>query len=298
MVANNRLLFGYYKNCILFATFLGFGCGAATRRRVDGILPYFALCIAAMVGGAVLTEHLTQIIPLATGEFIWPQVKSTSAGVVVPLLAPLLLVFAVSALLMLPLGRLVGKHLEAFPPITAYSINIVASLLGVLSFLALSYLSFGPIVWFLIATIPILYFVRANRVHIVWTLTGLLLTIGILQLARAPREYWSPYSKISLADPVPLVNARLLSTNNNGHQVLFDLSPTRLASRGDSRNPVWDLALGMNILGAMSGGMLEYSSLIVGTRAVYLLAFVVFLAIVPPYYKAMRSEYLLSNVAK
>src|SRR3989442_6655943 len=112
---------GYYKNCILFATFLGFGCGAATRRRVDGILPYFALCIAAMVGGAVLTEHLTQIIPLATGEFIWPQVKSTSAGVVVPLLAPLLLVFAVSALLMLPLGRLVGKHLEAFPPITAYS---------------------------------------------------------------------------------------------------------------------------------------------------------------------------------
>src|SRR5215472_16199855 len=24
---------GYYKNCILFATFLGFGCGAATRRK-------------------------------------------------------------------------------------------------------------------------------------------------------------------------------------------------------------------------------------------------------------------------
>ena len=39
--------------------------------------------------------------------------------------------------------------------------------------------------------------------------------------------------------------------------------------------------LGMNILGAMVGGMLEYSSLIIGTKAVYLLAFVVFLTIVP-----------------
>ncbi len=233
---------GYYKNCILFATFLGFGCGSATRRGVDRVLPYFALCVAAMVMGAVLTEHYTQIVPLEMGEWVWPQVKDDSSGVVVPLLIPLLLVFAISALLMMPLGRLVGKHLEAFPPITAYSINIAASLLGVLSFLVLSYLSFEPAFWFAIATIPILYFVRTNRVHVVGTLAGLLLTVGILEFARAPREYWSPYSKISLADVVPGVNSRLLSSNNNGHQVLFDLSPARLASRGDSPNRIWDLA--------------------------------------------------------
>src|SRR5437667_7605857 len=89
---------GYYKNCILFATFLGFGCGSATRRSVDRILPYFALCVASMVIGAVLTEHYTQIIPLAMGESIWLQVKETSAGIVVPFLVPLLLVFAASAL--------------------------------------------------------------------------------------------------------------------------------------------------------------------------------------------------------
>ena len=53
---------GYYKNCILFATFLGFGCGSATRRRVDGILPYFALCVAAMVIvlGIFLIRHRQQ----------------------------------------------------------------------------------------------------------------------------------------------------------------------------------------------------------------------------------------------
>src|SRR5207237_304810 len=41
--------------------------------------------------------------------------------------------------------------------------------------------------------------------------------------------------------------------------------------------------LGMNILGGLFGGMLEYVSLIVGIQAVYLLALILFLAIIPAY---------------
>jgi hypothetical protein len=48
--------------------------------------------------------------------------------------------------------------------------------------------------------------------------------------------------------------------------------------------------LGMNILGAMFGGMLEYSSLIAGTRNVYLVAVLFFLAILPAYYSAQRGR--------
>jgi SAM-dependent methyltransferase len=226
---------GYYKNCILFATFLGFGCGSATRRRVDRVVPYFALFVAAAVLAAVITEHYTRIVPLATGEFLWSQAKT--ASVAVPILILLLVVFVISALLMMPIGRLVGNHLEAFPPITAYSINIAASLLGVLSFLVLSYLRFGPAAWFTIAVLPILYFVRGNRLGIICNLAGLLLAVGILQFFRSPQEYWSPYSKITLEEPFLPINARLLLTNNNGHQVLYDLSPERLVSRGSSQNP-------------------------------------------------------------
>jgi hypothetical protein len=89
---------GYYKNCILFATFLGLGCGFATRWRVDRVLPYFSFCVTAMVVGAVLTERFTQIIPLATGEFVWPQIKDGASDVVLPLLIPLPVVFVISAL--------------------------------------------------------------------------------------------------------------------------------------------------------------------------------------------------------
>src|SRR5262247_2565414 len=72
---------GYYKNCILFATFLGFGCGCATRRRLDRLLPFFVPFIAAMVIGATITERYTRIVPLTTGEFLWPESKTASIAV-------------------------------------------------------------------------------------------------------------------------------------------------------------------------------------------------------------------------
>lgn len=232
---------GYYKNCILFATFLGFGCGAATRRRVERILPYFLFCVSLIVLGAVLTEHYTDIVPLGNGEYVFNQARNANAELIVPLLLPLLLVFTASALLMVPLGRLVGRYLDSFAPITAYSINIAASLLGVVTFLAVSYLSLDPTVWFLIATAPILYFVRSTRIQLALTLAGLLLTVGIIQMARAPREYWSPYSKITLSGVIPPINVRLLSVNNNGHQALYDLSPARLAAGGNSSDYAWSM---------------------------------------------------------
>jgi hypothetical protein len=219
---------GYYKNCILFATFLGLGCGAATHRRSHRILPYFMLLVTAAVLCSSMVERYTKVVPLTTGEFLWPQFKQ--ASVEVPVLAVLLIVFIGAALLMIPFGRLVGNHLNAFPPITAYSINIGASLLGIISFLVLSYVGLGPGVWFAIAAIPILYFVRTNRVGLVCNLVGLILIITTLQFFRAPQEFWSPYSKISLDTLSESLNSRMLSTNNNGHQVLYDLSPPRLAS--------------------------------------------------------------------
>src|SRR5262245_52027067 len=152
---------GYYKNCILFATFLGLGCGCATQRRVDRVLPYFTIFLAALAFGASITERYTQIVPLSTGEVLWTAPRTTT--VELPVLVLLLVVFVVRALLMIPLGRLVGNALESFPPATAYSINILASLSGVLSFLALSYLNLGPTVWFAMAALPLVYFTRHSR---------------------------------------------------------------------------------------------------------------------------------------
>jgi hypothetical protein len=231
---------GYYKNCILFSTFLGFGCGLATRRRMDGILPYFAPFAAIVVLCSSLIERYTRIIPPEGGEFLWPQAKGVSFQI--PMAVLLAIVFTAGAILMLPLGRLVGKYLEMFPPITAYSINIAASLLGVVSFLVISYLDFGPIVWFTLALAPLVYLLRRDRPALLCNILGLVAVAAVILLFHSGAELWSPYSMISVSPAHPLINARELFTNNNGHQVMYDLSERRLANRYADPEGLWHLA--------------------------------------------------------
>jgi hypothetical protein len=54
---------------------------------------------------------------------------------------------------------------------------------------------------------------------------------------------------------------------------------------------------GMNILGALFGGMLEYSSLVVGVRNVYLMALVVFLAMVPLLRRSLQTSQQRDDLA-
>src|SRR5439155_3095813 len=160
----------------------------------------------------------------------------------IPMAMLLAIVFTTGALLMLPLGRLVGTYLETLPPITAYSINIGASLAGVVSFLLISYLQFGPVVWFTIAILPVLYLVRTDRLGLLWNSVGLVAVVAVMLLFRSGGELWSPYSKITVTPAHPLINARELFTNNNGHQVMYDLSAKRLANRYADPEGLWHLA--------------------------------------------------------
>ena len=229
---------GYYKNCILFATFLGYGIGCATHYRFDRLIPHFALSLPVLVLVVGVVEDSIRILPWKTGEFLW--LHSMPAGVEVPILVFLLVTFAVAALLMVPLGYLVGKNLGRFSPIPAYSINVGASLLGVGCFLILGHLRLGPVIWFGILFLPILFFTRQSRRGLAATAVAFAAVVALLLHAHSPSDYWSPYHKINLwGEPHPLINASLLSTNNNGHQTLYDLSPARLAQRGRGGRALW-----------------------------------------------------------
>src|SRR5439155_19166515 len=160
----------------------------------------------------------------------------------IPMAMLLAIVFTTGALLMLPLGRLVGTSLQTLPPISAYSINIGASLAGVVSFLLISYLQFGPVVWFTIAILPVLYLVRTDRLGLLWNSVGLVAVVAVMLLFRSGGELWSPYSKITVTPAHPVINARELFTNNNGHQVMYDLSAKRLANRYADPEGLWHLA--------------------------------------------------------
>ncbi len=233
-------LLGYFKNCILLATFVGFGVGCGSRHDFSRALPMFAFALAALVVGVQLVERHVSLIPWQSGEFLWPSAPEQTI-LEMPLLAILAAGFVVAAGLTLPLGSLVGRSLGGFEPVGAYSINLCASLLGLLTFLALGFLELGPIVWFAVALVPLTYFVRSHAGALATHLSGALVVLGILYSSAGGNEHWSPYSKITISNASAVFHTRLLSTNNSGHQVLFDLSRPLLDHRTDPTDPGWKL---------------------------------------------------------
>jgi len=230
---------GYFKNCILIATFLGFGIGCATRRPFERLLPYFPLATAAAALVVCLAERHIVVQPFSSGEFLWPQ--EIPGGPTVSLHAYLIVAFLGSALIMIPLGRAVGVALQRLPPLRAYSINLLASLTGALGFILSSFLELGPIHWFAIALLPLAVLFRDERRALAALLLGTSLSLGVLAAFSQAADEWSPYSKITLLAPIRPIGARVLLTNNNGHQVMFDLSARNLAGRPQHARPPWDL---------------------------------------------------------
>jgi hypothetical protein len=57
-------------------------------------------------------------------------------------------VFLLTAAVFACIGQLIGRELERFAPLRGYALNLLGSLLGVLAFSLLSYLSTPPLLWF------------------------------------------------------------------------------------------------------------------------------------------------------
>ncbi len=225
---------GYFKNSILIATFLGFGIGCATRLRAERVLPAFTLVCAALVLTVLLCERYLTIHPWQTGEHLWAH--PGGGPVAVSMHVVLIAAYIAAAFLVIPLGRMVGLHLQAGRPLVAYSINLIASILGVLAFVALSFLRLGPEVWFAVGLLPLLYSVRRQRLAAYAIAAGVVLIVLMIRFYGSEEAYWSPYSKITLQNaPIPGIPERVLMTNNLGHQVIYDLSARRLA-RGPRRD--------------------------------------------------------------
>ena len=158
--------------------------------------------------------------------------------VVVPL-------FAVIATAFIPFGQLVGWYLEHSPRgVTAYSVNVLASLAGIAGFTLLSFLHQPPWVWFLVAGVfSVLTFWRSPAARKALAAT-FLVCICLLALPdhRHATTYWSPYQKLVL-QPLALngeIAAYSMTTNDSWYQKVINLSPDFVAAHPEvfSKFPV------------------------------------------------------------
>ncbi len=277
------LFLTFFTNVVLLACFLGMsvGCLAARSRRCFvSFTP--ALLVLAVVSALAVEGWANRggRSRLEVGDQSSPQVvffgtehvSRDPAAFIVPIECVAGLFFALIALAFVGLGQELGRALASVPDrVTAYTINIAGSLVGILAFAGCSLLELPPFWWFLPAAVCIAPFLvrGASRPVVVLRAlplvalpmlagirsgsTDILVADPVHDSVQVELEHrWSPYYRIDYFRP-PM---RSIMVNQIGHQEMSGRDETVFAYalphvlNRDSGGPAFENVL---VIGAGSG---------------------------------------------
>src|SRR5258708_26360406 len=244
-ISSEIAIFAYFKNFVLGACYLGFGLGCYLSRRPINLL---ALCVPLIALGLLCefpSDALRNTVREMAGSIgdisqvdYWgvPSLPLNIHNVGGAFSGSFFVVcvFGVIALLFIPVGQLVGWFLErASDGIFGYTVNILASLAGIVLFALLCFEFQSPSIWFavggalagcLLWKLPKLRWMALASFFFCVVMTSL--PVG------QDTVYWSPYQKLSLKperDAGEIVSWRL-STNSTFYQQILNLSDRSVAA--------------------------------------------------------------------
>jgi len=242
LVSSEIRIFAYLKNFVLIACFLGFGLGCYLCRRranlVAFLLPLLAVTVlvsAPWSGLRDMVVNLQGFIGKLSEVEAWglpslPHSLDAWNGLLITIAVALPL-FAVVALIFVPVGQVVGGCLErGCRGIPGYTVNILASLAGILLFTLLAFLSQPPAVWFAGAGVALVALVwRVPRLR--WTaLVAMAAAVWLAAQAGSGTPYtyyWSPYQKLGVRalGQSGEIDSYEIKTNDSWYQQILNLSP-------------------------------------------------------------------------
>jgi SAM-dependent methyltransferase len=224
----------FFTNIVLMACFLGMsvGCLAASRKQdfINWVIPLSLWTIVLAFGTLAFYKLYGRVLIDVGGQGSPQQVffgteynAKDPSYLVVPIEVVASLFFALTALVFVGLGQIMGRAFNRVSnPVLAYSINILGSLAGILAFGAASYLCTSPVTWFLIGIGPCFYFVDRSRVLRFCQFLTLLAIVALLSgygiYTGNFRISWSPYYKIDYD-----TKTGGIVTNNIGHQQMVSI---------------------------------------------------------------------------
>jgi len=237
-VSSEIRIFAYFKNFVLVACFLGFGLGCYLyHRRVQLIAMVSPLLLLTVILKAPVSPlrrsiaALPALLGAAAEVQVWgvPALPTSWTGMLLALcfVVPL---FAVIATAFIPFGQLVGWYLENAPNgVTAYTVNVLASLAGIAGFTLLCFLDHPPWVWMLVAGILAVLAFWKNRHARILLGIAFLACAYLLAIPENPtaKTYWSPYQKLVVQPQYSdrQIAAYVLNTNDSWYQQVLNLSP-------------------------------------------------------------------------
>jgi spermidine synthase len=156
--------FAFYKNYGLLACFAGLGLGYALAKSDDGIPLNLAPCLFAWQFGLLMflrfglsQEQVSSFETVPFREQLNMGLRTGKASEFAAVYLLLIVVFLLTALAFVPIGQVCGRVLVRKTQLTAYGLNLLGSLLGVLLMILLSYLWTPPVIWFAVCFVGLLF---------------------------------------------------------------------------------------------------------------------------------------------
>jgi hypothetical protein len=182
-------LVAYYANLMLLSSFLGLGAGAMASGRRLNLFGWFPALLACQIGTLLLCRNAV-LGSTANEARFYQMAPSTFNGVV------MVSVFAVNALLFVPLGQRMGVLFNALPRLSAYAWDLAGALTGTLCFGLFSLWLFSPSLG--MAVVMVVYLAICGRGR--WPLAVPVFALVLLGVVRGgdPNAIWSPYYYITV----------------------------------------------------------------------------------------------------
>jgi len=143
-ISSEIRVFAYFKNFVLIACFLGFGLGCYLSRRRVSMLPMFLplLSLAMIIklpwqGLRTLMIEVPVFVGASSEVQVWGvptlPLDAPSFLLLIAAIAVIVPIFGLISFVFIPVGQVVGWYLEnASNGILAYSVNVIASLMGII----------------------------------------------------------------------------------------------------------------------------------------------------------------------
>ncbi len=238
----------YFSNFVLLGSFLGIGIGFLRGHRGPDLFRWAPLALAIFLT-AVLVLPVT--LDRSGGDLVYFGSLQTHG---LPIWIMLPFVFLSVAAVMTTIAHGVAQRFSRFPALDAYRLDILGSLLGIITFAAMSLLQIPPIGWGIVIVGLFAYLLWPVRI---WQpAVGVAILAVFLGATLTPNTTWSPYYRI-LFHPEDLA----IDVNGIPHQTMENVAdsplynePYHLVDRAPGNVLVIGAGNGNDVAAALAAG--------------------------------------------